>query len=272
MQITQKLNQRRKHIWTQLIWLMLLSLPVSFTLHIACPPPPLFYKHARTKTPAQKKKWLFQLSPCLTTTKALFLVEKIYMLFFPLLAFYVETVPLYRSSSPPLPSLHPVPAQTQLTGGGGAAMTQSRAVQQIPLNPSARRPRVGLFASLKLSLVLERVHMCVLWTVFMRPVPCVLIFASLILQWLFTIILLLFVPRIWKRVHRLLVLKKKNSDIHRLDWLEELISVLDINTSLFWASVLHSSILCVISLSPHINVSVFLVNQSSYKSILSFFA
>lgn len=272
MQITQKLNQRRKHIWTQLIWLMLLSLPVSFTLHIACPPSLSFTSmHAQKHLPKRKSD-CFNFHPAPPPPKPSSLSRRFTCSFFPLLAFYVETVPLYRSSSssPPLSSLHPVLAQTQLTGGGGAAMTQSRAVQQIPLNPSARRPRVGLFASLKLSLVLECVHLCVLWTVFVRPVPCMLIFASLILQWLFTIILLLFVPRIWKRVHRLLVLKKKNSDIHWLDWLEELISVLDINTSLFWASVLHSSILCVISLSPHINVSVFLVNQSSYKSILSF--
>lgn len=160
---------------------MLLSLPVSFTLHIACPPPSLLQACTHENTCPKEKVIVSTFTlphhhqsplPCREDLHALF----------PLLAFYVETVPLYRSSSPPLPSLHPVPAQTQLTGGGGAAMTQSRAVQQIPLNPSARRPRVGLFASLKLSLVLERVHMCVLWTVFMRPVPCVLIFASLILQ------------------------------------------------------------------------------------------
>ncbi|CAB1457323.1 unnamed protein product [Pleuronectes platessa] len=40
------------------------------------------------------------------------------------------------------PTLHTVTAQTQLTGGGGAAMTQSRAVQQIPLNLPGSRPRV----------------------------------------------------------------------------------------------------------------------------------
>lgn len=43
------------------------------------------------------------------------------------------------------PPTHPVTAQTQLTGGGRAAMTQSRAVQQIPLNPPASRPRVCVF-------------------------------------------------------------------------------------------------------------------------------
>lgn len=160
MQITPKLNQRRKHIWTQLIWLMLLSLPVSFTLHIASPPSLSFTSmHAQKHLPKRKSD-CFNFHPAPPPPKPSSLSRRFTCSFFPLLAFYAETVPL--SSSPPLPSLYPVPAQTQLTGGGGAAMTQSRAVQQIPLNPSARRPRVGLFASLKLSLVLERVHRCVL--------------------------------------------------------------------------------------------------------------
>lgn len=59
-------------------------------------------------------------------------------------------------------------------------MTQSRAVQQIPLNPPASRPRVGLCVSLKLSSVLECVYLCVLWALSECGSVCLEFFVLLI--------------------------------------------------------------------------------------------
>lgn len=82
---------------------------------------------AHTAAPAQKTKWLFQLSP----PPSLFSlsVEDLHALFFFL--FYAET--LIPGRPPPPPPALPVTAQTQLTGGG-----RSRAVQQINPNPTCQ--------------------------------------------------------------------------------------------------------------------------------------
>jgi len=69
----------------------------------------------------------------------------------------------------------------------------------------------------------------------------------------------------------IIAFKKKNSYTLSADWLLELISALDINASLFCACLLHSSILRLNSLSPHINVwSVWWINFSINPSYLFF--
>lgn len=98
-----------------------------------------FLFHARAanrKTPAQKKKSLFQLSPySFLSARPSSLSRKFTCFFFfllPLKPFMWRLSLLWRPSSS-TPSL--LPAQTQLTGGGGAAMT----VACRPTNPSWSR-------------------------------------------------------------------------------------------------------------------------------------
>lgn len=130
---------------------MPLSLSVSITVHTThLFSLSLFNIHAHAKTPAQKKKWLFQLSPVapLYLSPALFLVEKIYILF----SFWIFMQRLsYSVDTTPTP-----PSRCTNTADGRHRRchdTVMRGFQQIPLNSPANRPWVGLCVSLKLSCV-----------------------------------------------------------------------------------------------------------------------
>lgn len=125
MQIIRKLNQRGMQILAQLIWLMPLSLSVCVT-HPH--PRPSFLSVSLTRVRTQKhlhkrKSDCFNFHPCplFSLSHPLSFLSRRFTcslsLFFSLWLFYAETVLLCR---PPL-TTRPVTAQTQLTGGGGAA-------------------------------------------------------------------------------------------------------------------------------------------------------
>lgn len=116
---------------------MPLSLPVSSSHHTVSVSLPLFSTWHTQKHLHKRKSDCVNFRPpsSLPLRPPPFLSRRFRCSFFPGSFMQNPVLPCR-----PLPPSHLVTAQTQLTGGGRAAMTRSRAGQQIPLNPPASRP------------------------------------------------------------------------------------------------------------------------------------
>lgn len=264
MQIIQKLNQRRTQIWTQLIWLVSLSLCVSLALHTAVSSLFLFVTraHTHTETPAQKKKWLFQLSsvpPLFSRCSPLPCQEDLHA---PLFFFSSSFMSRLSRVDPPPPLLSP-----PLPPPGPCTNTADRRWRRChdtvacrPTNPSqsvSQQAPSGLVCVFETVLsvgVCACVHfmgsafVCVCVSVSL-PAHCFCLCLRIIHNYPIAVC-----PTDREESLLIISFKRKNSDTHSMDRLEELISALDINASLFCASLLRSSILRRISLSPYISV------------------
>lgn len=144
MQIVQKLNKRRKQIFIHHIWLMSLSHSMLFMLSRR---PSFFFAHVHTQKHLHKRKsHCFNFHPGLLLSPQPIPLPCQVDLHAPFFSWTLlcRNCPCVKTRLlPGLPSLHHGPAQTQLTGDTGTAMTRSRAVPQIPLNPESWRPWMG---------------------------------------------------------------------------------------------------------------------------------